>query len=195
MTAVRLQRSPPCVESLERYAIRAGVGVRPFNHGFYPGGPHERDGSHDLRTIHLTVELGHGRSDFLRAQKLLMDWRMHDASATTGVWQRDGMLVTWARMLPGVWVLNPCRTLSWPRQGTRRSTAVGYATTRGHLIAGCEIMTVRLAHDGVVSFETLSRSRGAGPVGRAIFGLLAPAQHRFFAEQCRCMRALMSDEA
>ena len=77
-----------------------------------------------------------------------------------------------------------------PSTYKRRAATVGYATTRGHLIAGCELMTVRRAADGAVTFEVESRSRGAGLLGRAIFPLLAPAQRRFFEEQCRSMRVL-----
>ena len=116
-----------------------------------------------------------------------------EGSESSGVWvnSRDDALVTWARMLPGLFVLNPCRTLSATR--TRHSTTVAYATTQGHLIAGCELLTVRMStsSDAAVSFELLSRSRGAGFLGRAIFPLLAPSQSRFFREQCRCMEVLM----
>ena len=116
---------------------------------------------------------------------------MHDGSATTGIFYDGcGAVVTWARMAPGLFVLNPCRTL--PVQRARRSTTVGYATTRGHLIAGYEHMTVRIAEDGAVVFTVESWSRGAGLVGRAIFPLLARSQHRFFSEQVRCMRLAMS---
>ena len=188
MTTLRLSTSAPCTSTLEQYASMARVAARPFNHGFMPGGRLPED---NLRVIQLTSNtLGRGRAAYRKARKLLLEWKMHESSATTVILQDDcGALVTAARMAPGLWVLNPCRTLSLPKAGARETT-VAYATTSGHLIAGCELMTVKQAADGTVRFQVESRSRGAGLLGRAIFPLLAPAQHRFFREQVRCMEEL-----
>jgi uncharacterized protein (UPF0548 family) len=189
MTTLRVSVAPPSSESLERYATR--VAGRPFNHEFYPGGARPE---RDLRVIRLSCDLGTGRSCYNRGRTLLQQWQMHSGSTTTGILVLpDGVLITWARMLPGLWVLNPCRTLSLPQIPAEQRTAgismVGYATTRGHLIAGCERMAVRhQRRTGRVTFELESISRGAGLVGRAIFPLIAPAQHRFFSSQLRCMQ-------
>ena len=192
MTSLRLGSSAPCTSILQDYALVAGVATRPFNHKFMPGG--ERP-EFNLRIIRLTGNLGRGRAAYRRAAKHLLEWRMHGASTTTGVWRDDqGALITYAKMAPGVWVLNPCRTLSPPPVAGRRETTVAYATTRGHLIAGVELMTVTLSADGAVSFVVDSRSRGAGLVGRAIFPLLGSSQRRFFSEQVRCMEVLASSE-
>ena len=116
---------------------------------------------------------------------------MHDGSVNTGVW-RDGrgIVVTYAALVPKIWVLNPCRELD-PRQleQSRHACSVGYATCAGHLIAGCEVMTVRRCADGDVRFEVRSASRGAGWLGRAVFPFIVRSQHRFFREQLRCMEA------
>ncbi len=73
--------------------------------------------------------------------------------------------------------------------GGRRTVQAGYATLEGHLIAGEERMSVSLHPTGEVTFEVVSYSRGAGPLGRILFVGLEPAQRRFFREQCRCMQA------
>jgi uncharacterized protein (UPF0548 family) len=89
------------------------------------------------------------------------------------------------------WVLNPCRVVC--RVDGRRYASVGYATLDGHLIAGEERMTVRRGPSGDVTFEVLSLSRGAGPVGKLLFFALGRTQDRFFQEQCRCMREQAAD--
>ena len=184
MTSLRLGPHPPGETTLQAYAVRSGAAGREFNHAFMPGGaqPESR-----LRLIELSSELGRGSGCYQRASRLLLDWEMHGGSDSTGVWTDGGALVTWAALAPGLFVLNPCRVLS--AKCDRRSSTVGYATTRGHLIAGCEEMTVRHCADGTVRFELRSLSRGSGLLGRAIFPMLAPAQDRFFGEQLRCMRA------
>ena len=102
-------------------------------------------------------------------------------------------VVTWAALAPRMWVLNPCRALAPSTlESTPRACTVGYGTTRGHLLAGCERMTVRhCAADGSVYFEVVSASRGSGVLGRLLFPLLGPSQHRYFSEQVRCMQAIM----
>ena len=186
MTTIRLGTRPPCERTLESFAAHAACRI---NHGFFPGGPRAEQ---DLRVIEVSGALGRGHSCYRRARHLLLEWQMHSGSPNTGVWtdgKVDGPLVTWAALAPCVWVLNPCRVLPSRLLGTHRHSAVvGYATARGHWIAGFEQMTVRLGTDGEVRFEVRSCSRGSGPVGRIIFPLLAPAQHRFFREQVRCMQ-------
>ena len=187
MTSLRLGPHPPCKQTLEAYAAASGAARREFNHAFMPGGIQPELG---LRLIELGSELGRGRRCYRRASRLLLAWEMHGGSDCTGVWTDGGALVTWAALAPGLWVLNPCRVLS--ANFDRQSSTIGYATTRGHLIAGCEEMTVRHCADGTVRFELRSASRGSGLLGRAIFPMLAPAQDRFFREQLRCMRAQLS---
>jgi uncharacterized protein (UPF0548 family) len=186
MTTFRVSREPPCDSTLRCYAATRAVSARPFNHGFLPNGgrPEER-----LRILELRTRLGSGEFCFRRARKLLLAWDVHSGSSRTGIWtDNEGAVVTWAQLVPGLWVLNPCRVL--PTRSDWRCVSVGYATTRGHLIAGFERMEVRWhAHDDSVTFDIHSESRGAGLVGRTIFPLLAPAQMRFFSEQLRCMRA------
>ena len=70
-------------------------------------------------------------------------------------------------------------------------SAVAYATLAGHKLAGEERMAVVWAHDGTVTFDVLSISRGSGLVGRALFALLASTQRRFFGEQVSCMQRLL----
>lgn len=190
MTSLRLCAAPPCSSTLEQYAINARL-PRPFNHGFFTGGFSSED---SLRVIRLSAQLGRGSGCYRRAKQHLLSWRMHDESDTTGIWRsEDGdALVTYAKMLlPRLYVLNPCRVIHIPPSSRRAATTVAYTTTRGHLIAGCELMTVSMAANGEVTFHVESRSRGAGLLGRLIFPVLAPAQHRFFSEQCRSMQALM----
>jgi hypothetical protein len=92
-----------------------------------------------------------------------------------------------------------------------RLSSVGYGTLRGHLIEGCECMTVTwtlppppcarrgpMANDsegGVVEFELVSLSRGAGIAGRLLFPLIKNTQMRFFREQCVTMAALARDSS
>ena len=184
MTSLRLSGSPPCSATIESYASVAGL-PRAFNHGFMPGGKRPES---KLRHFRYSGELGSGRATYRRARKSLLDWRMHDGSESTGIWHDGDIVVTWARLLPGIFVLNPCAALRLP--SARSETSVGYATTAGHLIAGHERMTVRRRRDGSVTFEVESYSRGAGWLGRAIFPLLASSQQRYFGEQVRCMQAL-----
>jgi uncharacterized protein (UPF0548 family) len=116
---------------------------------------------------------------------------MHEGSPWSAVHTHPtGTLVTLAAMphprLRLFWVLNPCRVVC--RVDGRREASVGYATLEGHLIAGEERMSVRCGPSGV-TFELLSLSRGAGPVGKLLFFALGRTQDRFFTEQCRCMQA------
>jgi uncharacterized protein (UPF0548 family) len=199
MTSIRLSSDPPPCKVLKTYASTHAVNSRSFNHDFMPGG---KVPEQNLRVISLRTRLGCGNACYRRAQRALHAWRMHEGSTRTGIYYDGNAVVTWARMCPGVWVLNPCRPL--PAAGltaavqgglsTRRADARGYATTRGHLLAGCEIMTVRQSStDSSVHFEVHSASRGCGPIGRLLFPFLAPAQHRYFRDQVRCMRLLCSD--
>ena len=187
MTTVHLSRKPPCESTLKSYAAARAVSVRPFNHGFMPGGTLQEE---RLRRIELQIRLGSGASCFRSSRNLLLAWDMHRGCSRSGIWtDNEGALVTWARLLPALWVINPCRTLS-PLLSShdKRAAAVGYATTRGHLIAGFERMEVRWhAGDDSVTFHIHSVSRGAGLLGRALFPWLAPAQRRFFEDQLRCM--------
>lgn len=189
MTSLRLSVEPPSTHQLERYASKCQLAQRPFNHGFHPRGTRpEPVGS--LRIIEEGVVLGKGRNTYFRAKQLLLDWRMHHGSESTGIWTDvDGnALVTYARLCPCLWVLNPCRTLDHSALPNDRSICnVAYATTRGHLIAGCELMTVRLCSDGRVRFDVFSGSRGSGLLGRMVFPFIVPSQRRFFEEQVRCM--------
>ena len=191
MTSIRLRVEPPCERTLAAYAANAAC-PRSINHKFYPGGARPERG---LRIMQISGTLGHGGDCYRRAVEQLHAWDMHRGSATTGLWTDDELstLVTYAKLAPFFWVLNPCRVLrsveAASGASSRRVTTVGYATTRGHLLAGCELMTVRQDSDtGEVKFEVLSSSRGSGLIGRAIFPLLAPAQLRYFREQVRCMQ-------
>ena len=188
MTSIRFRAEPPCERTLAAYAARAAC-PRSINHDFIPGGARPEG---DLRTMQLSGTLGHGNTVYRRAVQRLHKWDMHRGSATTGMWSDDATLVTYAKLAPFIWVLNPCRVLrsvdvaSGAISG--RASTVGYATTRGHLLAGCELMTVRQDFGtGEVQFAVLSSSRGSGLLGQAIFPLLAPAQLRYFREQVRCM--------
>ena len=190
MTSLRFDTRSPSISTLERWSNAHRVGALPFNHGFMPGGGAHEDSAR-LRLFHLSCELGSGRRCYKRARRLLLSWQMHAGSKHTGIWTDDEALVTWARLLPGCWVLNPCRILPasvLAGNTGHRSSSVGYATTRGHLIAGCEQMSVHWGEDDVVRFEVRSASRGAGLLGRAIFPLLTASQRRFFSDQCRCMQ-------
>lgn len=151
---------------------------------------------HCSRLIVHTVHLGQGRRCWRRARRLLLEWRMHEGSSWSAVHKHPtGGLVTLAAMphprLPLFWVLNPCRVVC--RVDGRRQASVGYATLEGHLIAGEERMSVRRGPSGDVTFEVLSLSRGAGPVGKLLFFALGRTQDRFFREQCRCMREQAAD--
>ena len=184
MTSLRLGPAPPTPAALYRYACRTAPHSREINHNFADC-PLDAD---TARVIRITGSLGNGKQCYRRAKKMLLEWRMHEGSDTTGVMHTaNGAVVTWSRMLPGLLVFNPCRELA-PMVGRRHAT-VAYATTRGHLLAGTERMSVRWDLNGEVCFELLSVSRGAG-VGRFLFPFLAPAQHRFFKEQLRCMQLL-----
>uniref|UniRef100_A0A7S2HS29 DUF1990 domain-containing protein n=1 Tax=Haptolina brevifila TaxID=156173 RepID=A0A7S2HS29_9EUKA len=208
MTSIKISPDRPSTSALCSYAGMASVAQRAYNHDFVPGtgGPYPAG----ARVIACSTTLGSGRMCYAAASRLLRKWKMHEGSATTGISALyDGStplpgsaVVTWARMAPLVWVLNPCRVvrpaagLAMPPGGgqcVRRSTAVAYATTEGHLIAGVEHMRVTFSRDGTVAFQVHSVSHGAGFVGRALFPLLAPAQRRFFHEQCRCMREQLCD--
>ena len=189
MTTLVLSTRPPCDAKLERWASTSGLAGRPFNHGFAM--KDLRDAQlqrrERLRVLTFSTELGSGRRRFRKARQQLVEWRMHEGSTQSGIWTNGDALCTWAKfMLPGLWVVNPCRTLTLP--STRSSASVGYATCQGHMIAGSEHMSVRLRKDGTVHFEIISASRGAGPLGKIIFPMLAPAQTRFFREQLRCMK-------
>ena len=192
MSTLHFGRAPPCQTTLERHASAFGS-CRTANHGFAHADARTVQAlcqAEGLRMIELSTELGRGRKRLRRAREQLLGWQMHRGSRTTGIFtEGHGALVTYARMAPGLWVINPCRVIE-TRVDVRRgshATTVGYTTTVGHLIAGRELLTVRRVRDGTVLFEVHSVSRGAGPIGRAIFPLLAPAQWRFFREQMRCM--------
>lgn len=195
MTTLHVGARPPPCSTLERYA--SNIANRPFNHGFMPGGPRQEHSS-GLRTIQLqSQKLGHGMQCYQKARDMLLAWEMHQGSQSTGIWTDGEAIITWAAMAPGLWVLNPCRTLPTEQVAHRRgqATTVGYATTSGHLLAGYELMTVRYDEaDRSVRFEVRSFSRGSGPLGRAIFPLLAPAQLRFFREQVHRMEAHFEGE-
>ena len=195
MTSLRTSFDPPSPSALNAYVRAAEVARRPHNHDFVPGGRAEPE---DLRVIAMSTRVGSGQLCYIAACRRLRAWRMHDGSAHTGIFAAsDGSIVTWARMAPALWVLNPCRAVKpaphiafGSSKAVRRSDAVAYATTEGHLIQGVEHMRVTLSspRDGsVVDFHVHSASRGSGLLGRALFPLLAPAQRRYFHEQLRCM--------
>ena len=184
MTTVLVRATPPCASTLQNYAQNCKIASRPFNHGFMPGGPAAES---NLRIIEFAGVVGHGRACYRRACKRLLSWQMHEGSELTGIWTDGNSVVTYTLLSLGrLWVVNPCRQLTMMLAGPRM-TSIGYATTRGHLIAGCERMSVRHCPDGSVRFEVHSASRGSGLLGRAIFPFLVPAQKRFFKEQVRCM--------
>jgi uncharacterized protein (UPF0548 family) len=195
---MRFRLEQPSSAIVQRYVERAELQQRPFNHGFLPQGTRPETG---LRVITCSSALGEGKQCFRAACGLLLQWKMHGGSEHSGItWLgSDGdTLVTWARMAPGCWVLNPCRSVppsSSPSKdgSTTKSCSVAYATLEGHLIAGVEHMTVSLDADERVWFHVHSASRGAGLLGRLIFPLLGPSQHRFFNEQCRCMQEQLSN--
>ena len=95
---------------------------------------------------------------------------------------------------------DPDPNAAWPRD---RQSALMWAAKAGMtkvvrtlLIHGADLNAQKLDADGdAVYFEVESRARGAGPIGRAVFLFLAPAQLRFFREQVRCMAAQASAPA
>jgi uncharacterized protein (UPF0548 family) len=193
MTSLRLSLDRPSTATLQHYVQSARVSQRSLNHGFSPGGNAPED---QLREMAFSADLGVGRDCYDAACRLLLDWQMHRGSSVTGIYWTcdDDAVVTWAKMAPALWVLNPCRSVApaanmamGSRADAVRSVAVAYATAQGHLLAGVEHMRVTQSVDGTVCFHVHSASRGAGLIGRALFPLLAPAQRRFFREQCRCM--------
>ena len=188
MTSLRLGFEPPSETRLKAYAVKINLASRPFNHGFMPGGS-KPEPMKALRLVEKTAVIGHGKNTYARAQTLLLDWKMHGSSRTTGIWTDGDALVTYAQLAPGLWVLNPCRCLPSPvvAKDDRRSCHVSYATTRGHLIAGCEQMSVRYCDDTTCLFEISSGSRGSGWLGRAVFPLIAGSQRHFFDEQVSAM--------
>lgn len=188
MTSLRLGFERPSETNLKAYAVKLRLGSRPFNHGFMPGGSRPEPVK-ALRLYEKTAVIGHGKDTYARAQQLLLDWQMHEGSDKTGIWTDGKALVTYAQLAPGLWVLNPCRTLPSPgaETGDRRSCHVCYATTRGHLIAGCEQMSVRYCDDTTCLFEVSSGSRGSGWLGRAVFPFIQRSQRHFFEEQVSMM--------
>lgn len=188
MTSLRLGFEPPSETSLKAYAVKLNLASRPFNHGFMPGG-YKPEPIKALRLVEKNAVIGHGKASYARAQQLLVDWQMHHGSEKTGIWTDGDALVTYAQLAPGLWVLNPCRTLPSPvnAKGDRSSCHVSYATTRGHFIAGCEQMSVRYCDDTTCLFEISSGSRGAGWLGRAVFPFIERSQRHFFEEQVSAM--------
>eukprot|EP00967_Tisochrysis_lutea_P130299 scaffold225179_cov30-Tisochrysis_lutea.AAC.1 len=180
--------------------MAASLSNRQYNHDFVGIGalPEDQEPSHvarRLRVIRHTVNLGRGNRSWDVARAALLEWRMHDGSSWSAIHRdRSGSVVTLAALphprIPLLWVLNPCREVDYSLNAGDHC-CVGYATLKGHLIAGEESMSVYRKASGEVCFEVLSRSRGANLFGRLIFLGLAKTQDRFFREQCRCMQALV----
>ena len=96
MTSLRLGFEPPSETRLKAYAVKINLASRPFNHGFMPGGS-KPEPVKALRLVEKTAVIGHGKNTYARAQTLLLDWKMHGSSRTTGIWTDGDALVTYAQ--------------------------------------------------------------------------------------------------
>ena len=190
MTSLKLGFDPPDASFLATWAARRCCADRPLNHNFHAQN-HDllAEDRSNLRVIQLTQKLGKGWGCYHQARARLLAWDMHHGSKQRGIWTNGrGAVVTFAPVLRGVYVINPCRSLSLSDHNGRCTTAVGYATVVGHLIAGVEKMEVSISRaDGTVSFKVCSWARGYGVLGRAIFPFLGSMQRRFFHDQVRGM--------
>jgi len=157
------------------------------------------------------IIIGHGAADFKKANNLLFQFQMINKLPWISIrhflnkeglaiqpGQNIGILVHVYKLF---WVLNPGRITCVSRnvrvgRGSESTTLseVAFSTLTGHLLAGEERFRVLQSRDGIIRFEVLSFSRGAGLLGRLLLPLMRPLQHQFLRDVTQCMRRLICNQ-
>jgi uncharacterized protein (UPF0548 family) len=166
----------PRMRTLEKWQARAEQDQVTYSPVGATGSAHLPDGYAHTRQ---SVAVGNGVADFERSVEALRGWRAHHYAGAVLSPPRPG-IVTGATVLAVIRVLLvfaavPCRIVYVTDEDRRFGFA--YGTLPGHPERGEEAFHVRLAEDGVVTFEIVAFSRPASllarmghPVNRLIQG-------------------------
>ena len=181
----------------------------PFNHDFHGFSQHENVTSlvPYFRHLNQSVVVGHGRSDFYRASKIMsnflavnsLPWAniVTHSDTAEGTYSRISTTIcTLIRCYGFTWTLNPCRVVyssvnSNQYVNNLLTNQIAYSTLHGHLIAGEERFRVVLMDNDDVVFSLYSFTRGAGLIGSVAMPFIRPIQSRFFHDVTESMRQLM----
>jgi len=104
----------------------------------------------------------------------------------------------------GFWTINPCKIINILKEtniklknengGMRNKliTEVVISTRKGHLIKGEERFRIIYNDDKSVQFDLYSFTKGAGLLGTITMPLIRPLQDKFFKDNIKSMKSIMS---
>jgi len=99
----------------------------------------------------------------------------------------------------GFWTINPCRIVNILKESkininneVKMITEVVISTRKGHLIKGEERFRIVYNQDKTVDFDMYSFTKGSGLIGTIAMPLIRPLQDKFFKDNLKFMKSLMS---